>query len=164
MGSQGYLEPGGGALVDLGGLGVHFKVRGDLTGGAYAVVEHPVAPATIVEPHVHQHEDELTFVLEGTVWARVGARERELAPGSYLWKPRGVLHTFWNPGPDPARVMETISPAGFENFFEELADLLQGTAAPGEEAVYRLCDRYGLTFDRSWLPEIEARFGPMQMV
>lgn len=45
-----YLEPGEGELVDLGGVGVHFKIRSEKTGGAFAVVEHPVAPATIVEP------------------------------------------------------------------------------------------------------------------
>lgn len=159
-----FLAPGGGTFVDLGGVGVHFKVRSEQTGGAFAVVEHPVAPATIVEPHVHQHEDELSLVLQGTLWARVGEREVELPTGSYLWKPRNVLHTFWNPGPEPARILETISPGGFENFFEQLADLLQQPTPPTEDLVYGLCDRYGLTFDRSWLPELESRFGPMRIV
>lgn len=108
------IEPGGGKLVDLGGLGVHFKVRGEQTGGAFAVVEHPVSPAIIVEPHVHRYEDELSYVLQGTLWARVGNQEMELVTGSYLWKPRNVLHSFWNPGPESARIIETISPAGFE--------------------------------------------------
>lgn len=75
-----------------------------------------------------------------------------------------VLHTFWNPGPDPARILETISPAGFEDFFEELAVLLQQSPAPSDDAVYGLCDQYGLTFDRSWLPQLESRFGRMRMV
>jgi quercetin dioxygenase-like cupin family protein len=159
-----HLGPGAGDLVDLGGVGVHFKVRGERTGGAFAVVEHPVAPAVIVEPHAHRHEDELSFVLEGTLWARVGDEETELSAGSYLWKPRDVLHTFWNPGPEPARILETISPGGFEQFFEDLATLLQEDTPPAEDEVYGLCDRYGLTFDRSWLPGIEARFGPMRVV
>jgi uncharacterized cupin superfamily protein len=117
-----------------------------------------------VEPHVHQHEDELSFVLQGPLWARVGEQEMELPTGSYLWKPRNVLHTFWNPGPEPARILETISPGGFENFFEQLAALLQEPTPPSEDVVYGLCDQYGLTFDRSWLPELESRFGPMRMV
>lgn len=158
------IEPGGGKLVDLGGLGVHFKVRGEQTGGAFAVVEHPVSPAIIVEPHVHRYEDELSYVLQGTLWARVGNQEMELVTGSYLWKPRNVLHSFWNPGPESARIIETISPAGFENLFEQVADLLQQSTPPGDDLAYGLCDRYGLTFDRSWLPELESRFGPMRMV
>jgi quercetin dioxygenase-like cupin family protein len=157
------LEPGAGPLVDLGGVGVHVKVRGRHTGGAFSVVEHPIAARVIVEPHVHRDEDELSYVLEGTVWARVGDREIEATEGSYVWKPRGVLHTFWNPGAEPARILEVISPAGLEDFFEQLAGLLQAEP-PDEQAIYGLCDRYGLGFDRQWLPELEARFGPMRMV
>jgi quercetin dioxygenase-like cupin family protein len=87
------LAPNDGPLVDLGGLGVHFKVRGEQTGGQFAVVEHPVEPSVVVEPHRHQHEDELSYVLDGTVWARVGDREVEAAAGSYVWKPRGGCST-----------------------------------------------------------------------
>lgn len=159
-----FVEPDAGKLVDLGGLGVHFKVRGDQTGGAFAVVENPISPATIVEPHRHEHEDELSLVLQGVLWARVGDHEVELSAGSYLWKPRTILHTFWKPGPEPARILEMISPAGFENFFDQLADVLQATTPPDEVLVYELCSRYGLTFDRDWLPELESRFGQMRMV
>jgi len=158
-----FVAPGDGALVDLGGVGVHFKVRGEETGGHFAVVEHPVEPGVIVEPHRHQHEDELSYVLQGTVWARVGDKEVEAHAGSYVWKPRQVLHTFWNVGPEPARILEVISPAGFEGFFEGLAALLQ-TQPPPEDDIVALCDRYGLDFDHSWLPDIQARFGPLRVV
>ncbi len=159
-----HVAPGGGTFVDLDGLGVHFKVRGEQTGGGFAIVEHPMEPRIIVEPHIHRDEDELSFVLEGTIWARVGDREVEAATGSYVWKPRGVLHTFWNPGPAPARILEVISPAGFERLFEEFAALLERSPEPSEDEVYGLCGRYGLTFDRSWLPELESRFGSLRVV
>jgi quercetin dioxygenase-like cupin family protein len=115
-----YMAPGGGALVDLGGLGVHFKVRGEQTGGSFAIVEHPVEPGILVDPHIHRNEDEMSYVLNGTIWARVGDREVEAVAGSYVWKPRGVLHAFWNPGPEPARILEIISPAGLERLFEQM--------------------------------------------
>jgi quercetin dioxygenase-like cupin family protein len=159
-----YLPPGAGNLLDLGGLGVHFKIRGDQTGGAFAIVEHPLEPHVIVEPHVHSDEDELSYVVAGTIWARVGEREVKALPGSYVWKPRGVMHSFWNPGPDPARVLEIISPAGFERLFEEFAELLEGTPEPSEDEVVDLCARYGLILDASWVPDLEARFGAMRMV
>jgi hypothetical protein len=127
-------------------------------------VEHPVEPRVIVEPHIHQREDELSYVLAGTIWARVGDEEIEATAGSYVWKPRKVLHTFWNPGPDPARILEIISPAGFEWFFTELAALLEGGAAGDDPGVSVLCERYGLSFDHAWLPDLETRFGPMRMV
>lgn len=159
-----YIRPGDGTLFDLGGLGVHFKVRGEQTGGSYAIVEHPVEPRVLLDPHVHQHEDELSYVLDGIIWARVGEREVEASAGSYVWKPRGVLHTFWNPGPEPARILEVISPAGFERLFEQVAELLERPSERTEDEVYRLCEQYGLSFDRSWLPELESRFGSMRIV
>lgn len=158
-----YLPPGHGAAVDLGGVGVQFKIPGESTGGAFAVVEHPVEPGVIVEPHTHAKEDELSIVTEGTIWARVGDEEIEAHAGSYVWKPRGVLHTFWNPGPEPARLIELISPAGFERFFAELGEVLAGEE-PDLERINALTDEYGLTFDHSWIPEIESRFGSLRMI
>ena len=159
-----YLSPGSGELFDLGGLGVHFKVRGEQTGGSFAIVEHPIEAGVLVDPHMHRHEDELSYVLDGTVWARVGDQEIEAAAGSYIWKPRNVLHTFWNPGPAPSRILEVISPAGFERLFDQVAALLQSPSESTEEHVYELCRSYGLSFDRSWLPELEVRFGAMRIV
>jgi quercetin dioxygenase-like cupin family protein len=79
-----YLPPRAGNLLDLGGLGVHFKIRRDQTGGAFAIVEHPIEPHVIVEPHVHRDKDELSYVVAGTISARVGNREVKALPGSYV--------------------------------------------------------------------------------
>ena len=95
------VKPGEGRSVSLGGMGVVFKVSGADTGGAFAVVEHPIEPGRLVLPHVHRHEDEYSYVLEGTIGARVGDHEVAAGPGSYLFKPRGLMHTFWNVGPGP---------------------------------------------------------------
>ena len=59
------VKPGEGRSVWLGGMGVVFKVSGADTGGAFAVVEHPIEPGRLVLPHVHQQEDEYSYVLEG---------------------------------------------------------------------------------------------------
>ena len=67
-------------------------------------------------------------------------------------------------GPDPAQVLEVISPAGFERLFEDLGGLLERTPEPSEEEVVDICGRYGLTLDASWVPDLEARFGAMRMV
>ena len=53
----------------------------------------------------------------------------EAGPGDLVYKPRGQWHTFWNAGDEPARILEIISPAGFEQFFAELAPLAAGGAA-----------------------------------
>jgi mannose-6-phosphate isomerase-like protein (cupin superfamily) len=68
-----------------------------------------------VPPHLHTREDEYSIVTEGQIGFRSGDREVVLGPGGYITKPRGELHTMWNAGPEPARMIEVISPAGFEH-------------------------------------------------
>src|SRR5436305_12708443 len=89
------VKPGEGRSVWLGGMGVVFKVSGADTGGAFAVVEHPIDPGRLVLHHVHRHEDEYSYVLEGTIGARVGDHEVTAGPGSDVIKPRGLMPTCW---------------------------------------------------------------------
>jgi quercetin dioxygenase-like cupin family protein len=147
----------GSRRVSLGGLDAVFRVTGDETGGALAVVEHPIEPDVLVPPHVHEREDELTYVIEGRIGARVGAAEHpSLAPGEYLWKPRGVPHAFWNASGSPARILDVIVPAGFERFFLELADLLARGASNDE--IDEAGRRYGHTIVPDWIPQLEERY------
>jgi hypothetical protein len=91
--------------------------------------------------------------LEGVIGARVGDQLIEAVDaGSYLCKPRGVPHAFWNPGPRPARLLEIISPPGFEAYFVELAEA--GDPARREE----LAQKYGVTYFSDWIPELTARY------
>jgi hypothetical protein len=69
------------------------------------------------------------------------------------------MHTMWNAGSVPARMIEIISPAGFEHFFRELAELISA-GPPDAGQVPALAGRYGLQFGQpEWLPGIISRFG-----
>ncbi|MGA5305744.1 cupin domain-containing protein [Nucisporomicrobium flavum] len=153
------VQPGGGRVGSLGDIGVHFKLWGEDTGGAFAIVEHPFPVGALVAPHRHTREDEYSIVTEGEIGFRSGDREVVLGPGGYITKPRGELHAMWNAGAAPARMIEIITPAGFEHFFREVAELIAaGPAAAGEGG--DLAERYGLAFgEPEWLPEIVERFG-----
>ena len=85
-------------------------------------------------------------MVSGTIWARVGDREIQAPAGTYIWKPRQVMHTFWNPGPEPALIVETISPGGFERLFEQVAALLveQEPGPSTDQDAIVLCNQYGL--------------------
>ena len=146
------VKPGEGRSVWLGGMGVVFKVSGADTGGAFAVVEHPIEPGRLVLPHVHRNEDEYSYVLEGTIGARVGDHEATAGPGCYLLKPRGLMHTFWNAGPGPARLLEVISPAGFEMYFAELAE------AGDPDRRQELAAKYGVTYSSDWVADLVSRY------
>jgi quercetin dioxygenase-like cupin family protein len=153
------VQPGEGRAGDLGSIGVVFKLWGRDTGGALAVVEHPFAVGALVPPHLHTREDEYSIVTEGEMGFRSGDREAVLGAGGYITKPRGELHAMWNAGSTPARMIEIISPAGFEHFFREVADLL-AAGPPSPEAAGPLAARYGLEFgEADWLPDVIARYG-----
>ena len=152
------VQPGGGAHGDLGAIGVVFKLWGRDTGGALSIVEHPFPVGALVPPHTHSREDEYSIVTEGQIGFRSGDREVVLGPGGYITKPRGELHAMWNAGPEPARMIEVISPAGFEHFFRELADLT-ATGPPQLPEFMALAGRYGLQGGQpDWLPGLIARY------
>ena len=109
--------------------------------------------------HLHTREDEYSIVSEGEVGFRSGNREVVLGSGGYSTKPRGEMHTMWNVGSVPARMIEVISPAGFENFFRELAELLESDT-PDLARIPALGARYGLQFgEPEWLPDVISRYG-----
>ena len=118
----------------------------------------PVPRGRPCTAHLHTREDEYSIVTEGEIGFRSGDREAVLGAGGYITKPRGELHTMWNAGSTPARMIEVISPAGFENFFRDLADLTTG-GAPPFEAIATLAEAYGLQFgEPPWLPDLIARY------
>src|SRR5687768_13509602 len=137
------VRPGEGRAEDLGdGVGVVFKLWGADTGESISVVEHPFEVGALVSPHLHTREDEYSIVTEGEMGFRSGDREVVLGPGGYITKPRGELHAMWNAGSVAAHMIEIISPAGFERFFRDVADL----AATGETEIAKfiaLADAYG---------------------
>jgi mannose-6-phosphate isomerase-like protein (cupin superfamily) len=146
------VKPGEGRSVSLGGMGVVFKVSGEDTGGAFAIVEQPIEPEPLVLPHVHLREDEYSYVLEGKIGARVGEHEVIAGPRSYLFKPRGLMHTFWNTGPGPGRPLEVIAPAGCKVYFTELAE------AGDPDQQQELATKYGVTYSSDWVAKLTSSY------
>jgi mannose-6-phosphate isomerase-like protein (cupin superfamily) len=153
------VGPHDGKAGFLGSIGVRFMVGGDESGGGFSLVEHPMGPRALAAPmHRHHHEDEYSYVLEGRMGALLGDEVVTAGPGDLVFKPRNQWHTFWNAGDEPARILEIISPAGFERFFEELVDLGGAADAP-PEVLADLCARYGLEMDPATVPGLVERFG-----
>lgn len=143
-----------------GSFGVYFKVLSSATGGSVSIVEHTLPSKLLAAPpHKHQYEDEVSYILEGEVAVLQGDEVTIAGPGSYVVKPRGIFHTFWNPGIEPARMIEVISPGGFENYFRELAPLVPANAAPDINGLFALGQRYGLEFAMHRVPELVQQYG-----
>jgi len=142
----------------MGSITVGFRLGGDETGEQVAIVEHSFPSGALVPPHVHTREDEFSIVTAGAIGFRSGSDEVVLETGGYITKPRGELHTMWNAGPDEARMIEVITPAGFERFFLELADVFQA-GPPDPAALEQLAAAYGIFFDPTWVPELMETYG-----
>ena len=153
------VQPGEGRTGGLApGVGVVFKIDAEDTGGALSIVEHPFAVGALVPPHIHTLEDEYSIVLEGEIGFRSEDQEVVLGAGGYIIKPRNQVHAMWNAGSTPARMIEIISPPGFERFFRELVEMTS-VGAPDPAEVGRLGERYGLPFAQpNWLPDVIARY------
>ena len=145
-----------------GPLGAGLMLGGDRTAWRLSLLEHPLAPRALGSPlHTHRDEDEYSVVLEGVVGAQIGQQVIEAGPGVVLVKPRGVPHAFWNPGDQPARLLEIISPAGFEQYFADLADIMAGPGSPDPGRLAALAGRYGLDVDLASIPRLAAAYGLM---
>lgn len=152
------VRPGEGASVLLHDLQIVHKVGADQVGGALSIVEHVIQPKVLVKPHRHTREDEISIVLSGSIWARVGAHEFEAGPGAYLVKPRNVPHAIWNLGPQPSRVAEIVSPAGFERYFDEIAPVLRGHGPDFTAEFYAIAERYGIVPEDDWSNELQEKY------
>jgi mannose-6-phosphate isomerase-like protein (cupin superfamily) len=143
----------------LGSIGVRFMIDGHTTAERFSLVEHPMSPRALAAPlHRHTREDEYSYVLEGRMGALLGDDVVEAGPGDLVHKPRNQWHTFWNAGDQPCRILEIISPAGFERFFRELSDM-GGAAEADPAALAALSDRYGLEMRPESIPGLLERFG-----
>ena len=152
------VGPHDGKAGFLGSIGVRFMIDGAEAGERFSLVEHPMSARALAAPlHRHTREDEYSYVLEGKVGALLGEEVLVGEPGDLIFKPRNQWHTFWNAGEEPARLLEIISPAGFERYFEELVDL-GGVAQAGPEKLGELCARYGLEMDPESIPGLVERF------
>src|SRR5215203_1264214 len=109
----------------LGGL-YTFKARGSDNGDAYSLfeVQGPVATPR----HLHEHEEEGFYVVEGKVTFLIGEQTIEATPGTYAFVPRGVEHAFKIESAE-AKLLLLLTPgnAGHEDQFTEMGEPLART-------------------------------------
>jgi mannose-6-phosphate isomerase-like protein (cupin superfamily) len=153
------VGPTDGGSVTLQTIGVRFMIPSSDTHARFSLVEHPMPPRGLAAPlHRHNREDEYSFVLEGRMGALLGDDVVYAEVGDLVHKPRNQWHTFWNAGDEPARILEIVSPAGFERFFDEL-DAMGGALQAPPEALADLCARYELDMQPETVPGLLERFG-----
>lgn len=140
--SQTIIGPGEGRVLQVLGEAITVKIGGEQTGGRYAVIEE-VSPVDSGPPfHLHRHEDEIFYVVEGEIEFQRGDQRFRAKAGSTVFLPKDVPHTFRNVGTTPSKVLVVIIPARFVGFFEDIHAL----AKPTPEQAVELGKKYDLTF------------------
>ena len=109
-----HLGPGEGRPYAMGGMSAVFKADGAETGGRYTVSEWWLEPHT-QGPGAHHHgEDDLFYVLEGTMSFLMGESWIDAGPGSFVLVPGGMIHNFENRSDARAGILNFGVPGDFE--------------------------------------------------
>lgn len=112
----------------LGGLAT-IKATGKETDGQYTLVEVLEHQGAEVPLHVHHNEDEAFYVLEGEMTFYVGEETIKAGPGSFLFGPRDIPHTY-TVDSGPARLLFLLTPAGFEGLIRETGEPARALTLP----------------------------------
>ena len=156
--SASVVLPSDGERIWDGPIDTIVKVPDTMTHGLLSIGEMNLQPGFMVPPHRHADTDEWSYVVFGTVGARLGDEEISATAGSWILKQRGQLHTFWNAGPEPARIIELLTPGRFEHFFRSMAELAARDDL-SDARLESLGEEYGTTIDMTWVEDLAARHG-----
>jgi quercetin dioxygenase-like cupin family protein len=132
--------PGSGQHVGVIGDQSTFKVLPSETGEAYAVLEQMVPPGGGPPLHVHRHETEIFYILDGDFEVFVGDRWIPAPAGTCATCPRDIPHTFRNIGTKTGRLLLTILPGRFGNYFIEV----DGIPDRNHDTIRALCAKFGV--------------------
>ena len=136
------VSPEDGTPLTMMSETIHIRLRGEDTGGAYSVIEDETPPQAGPPLHVHSREDETFYVVKGEYDIQIGDAIVRARPGTYLYAPRDVPHSFRNVSEEAGRLLIIFSPPGFERFFEEV-DAMAKVGPPRFEEVVKLAASYG---------------------
>jgi quercetin dioxygenase-like cupin family protein len=134
--ANGVVVPDGeGPVRLLGHERFTIKATAKETGGSLGLMEMTVGPGSGNAPHLHTHEDESFYVLDGELEFINGDQRFTARAGDFLYIPRDTRHGFANSSGAPARLLAIYTPGGFESFFLEHGQR-EGSAVPLDAAFY----------------------------
>jgi mannose-6-phosphate isomerase-like protein (cupin superfamily) len=145
-----FRRPDEGRTIGVVGDVYRFLAIGEETDGKYAICEALVPPGGGPPPHIHSREEESFYVLDGELAVYLGGQRFVARAGTFANVPVGTLHRFCNESQRPVRLLITVTPAGLENMFFEIAQPLEPGATSAPPPTKELLAR---------LPAIAAKYG-----
>jgi quercetin dioxygenase-like cupin family protein len=132
-------------IIRVGQLEIKYIQSGD-SACQMGCFELRVPPgANVPPPHSHSANEELLYVLEGTLRYTVDGETRDLGPGEAMATPRGVVHAFSNPHALVARALVINTPDIGPGYFREVGSIVNAGGPPDRAALLATMQRYGLT-------------------
>jgi quercetin dioxygenase-like cupin family protein len=125
------------------GVQVAILARSATTDGQYSSYVCTVQPGQGAPPHLHAGFDEAFYVLEGSVEVLVKDQVQTVAAGSFVFLPRGIVHTFRNSREAPAKFLGIATPGGHDMFFDDV-DAISQDGPPSMEDSIQVCQKNGI--------------------
>jgi quercetin dioxygenase-like cupin family protein len=131
-------------MIRVGQLEIYYlqDAGGGCEMGSFVMVVPP--GSNVPPPHSHPGNEELVYVLEGTLRYTVGSVTRDLRPGESMGTPRGVVHGFSNPDGIAARALVVNTPDIGAGYFREVAAIAGAGGPPDRSKLVETMRRYGL--------------------
>ena len=137
-------SPAVGNVIRVGQLEIHY-LQGAGNGCRMGCFELRVPAGSNVPPaHSHAANEEVVYVLEGTLRYRVGEETRDLQPGEVMGTPAGVVHAFSNPHATTVRALIINTPDIGADYFREMASIINADGPPDRARLMATMQRFGL--------------------
>jgi quercetin dioxygenase-like cupin family protein len=120
-----------------------YKVTGSNTNGALDMFILTIQPKSGPPLHIHHHQHETIYFLEGTYKVQLGDDVFRCEAGGFVYIPIGVRHAFLNVGDEPGKCLVTFSPGGTDAFFEEFAPAVREHHPPDPAKIAPIFAKHG---------------------
>jgi quercetin dioxygenase-like cupin family protein len=139
------MQPQEQPVVKVGQLEIRYLMDGTLSGAGVGMFELTVPAGARVPPaHSHTDNEEVVYVLDGTLRYQVDDEVRDLKPGERMYTPRGSVHAFSNPHDRPARALIILTPDIGAQYFRDVAEAIGAPGGPNPAKMVEVMTRYGL--------------------
>lgn len=130
--------------IDVGQLVIRYLIDG-AESSSMGMFELTIPPGSNVPPaHSHTDNEEIVYVLDGTLRYSVDNETRDLTPVQSMRTPKGSVHGFSNPFGSAARALITLAPDIGPKYFEDVAAVINAGGPPDKAALVAVMRRYGL--------------------